>query len=363
MLGYWNKCLGKLLLVLMGIFLVSCSPQESSPAHYTLLYTTDFATFGSQSALVSYDDKGQLVDKKALGGALYYNLLPEEQGFSIDNGQQALLLTPDGHEKTVFPELRGYFEAGHYLERGGQRIKFYNYGIDEAGIDEASGLCLTTIAVGENLLTIRGFLHGFQAREDGVYLLLQPYPDEHHPYFLSRLDWDKLSVETLGEVALNPEVASYFFSQAVSSDVMLGLVTHPVTQPQQLVRLTLEKSPEVSSFWLPELFAHQLDERTFFTYDNRYYIFDKVLDQLYELKLDEETQQVVVTETGLRLGGQEESFIIKYQIGHQLYVLSSGLNQVTEIDLPTLTVTKQTILEPVSGLEDMKTYSFRVNQQ
>lgn len=358
MLGYWNKCLGKLLLVLTAISLVSCTPKESSPAHYTLLYTTDFATFGSQSALVSYDATGQLVKKEPLDGALYYNLLPEEQGFSIDNGQQALHLTPDGHDKTVFPELRGYFEAGHYLERGGQRIKFYNY-----GIDEASGLCLTTIAVGEDLLTIRGYLHGFQAREDGVYLLLQPYPDEEHPYFLSRLDWDKLSVETLGEVALNPEVASYFFSQAVSSDVMLGLVTHPVPQTHQLVRLTLEKSPKVTSFSLPELFPHQLDERTFFTYDNRYYIFDKFLDQLYELKLDEEKQQVVVTETALRLGGQEESFIIKYQMGHQLYVLSSGLNQVIEIDLPSLTVTKETTLESVPGLEDMKTYSFWVHQK
>lgn len=111
-----KKLLASLLTCLLVTLLAACQAQQTSDIRYSLLYTKDFATVGKQAKLAQFDAQGRLVNKQSLNGALYYNLLPSQDGsLTVDNGLQQLTVTSKGVKKIKFPELRGVFEAQQYV--------------------------------------------------------------------------------------------------------------------------------------------------------------------------------------------------------------------------------------------------------
>lgn len=340
--------------LLTGVFgLLACRRAESTPIRYSLLYTEEFATLGKQTSLVHYDEAGNVVKKDFLHGALHYNLFPEKDGFSLDNGVENLRLGTERIHRKVFKETRGILPSGQYLYDNNQLIKFYK------------DTSLTRIEKNDTMLELAGYLHGFQQLEDGVLLLLQEELGVGS-YFLWKLYLPEFQVEKLRELPLNTSHDVLPFSKSTSSDSFLILdilwEKNPEGSQQTLYQVPKEDPLQLESYTVAVNLYTDYDIGTYMDYQGRHYMFDQAINQLYEIKLNPESQVVYLEKTGLSLGGDGNVRAIQYRDGDHWYVLKTGASPVLyELDLKEMILVRKTELSNPHVSSDKVLSSFYVH--
>lgn len=343
-------------VIVLTFALVGCSPEQS---RFTLLFTSDYVYGDDISYIVSYDEKGNMVNNKEINGALYYNIINDNDKLLLNNGETLVSIDSDNHiEEKSFEKVLGYLEPECYFIYNDEPIFIYNTGF----IDQENYETQVQKKDGK-ILTVSGRMHCFVAKDRNLYMLLSMHDSvSSDKYHLAKIDLDSLKIiETveLSEMTKKETVTLHGINLIVNSNEVVMFTEEHSDNVVNIKLYTISlydynvKEYDIDSFVSQE----EIIYNSFFKLKNKIYFMTKS-NKIFELQYD---NTVAFMDTEIKLPKEIGAFPIIMESNGKIYVLEPGENKcIVEVDIKTKKVSDPINLEELNKTKNLYVYSFYV---
>lgn len=351
------------LVLFSFICLVACSKEterqsHSIPARFHLLWTEDFSGLNSHSTIVSYDSKGNQLGQMNIPGALYYNIIPLDKEWLVDNGLQEVHVKEDHYTVTKHRELHGYFESGQYFYHHGKLVRLYNAGFDETGKYESK------ILLDQQESILSGFIYAFYPENDHLWLLVG---DDGSSGSMRLVDYSLIQREILSTQVLDLRESDDYTALPIPSQHGFLITQHiPSKQGEDIreERSFLSVNEPIQRFSLKDQWSSKdtIDVTNIFDVNGVLYAFDES-GVLWKggLQFDKRILEMSATDIQLAKGG----IIIEpadQRKGTKVWCLVKGeKNHLYHLDLKQLTIMEEVELENTQLPDHQLLYAFSVD--